>query len=188
MSRIQLATLFFLALMLSFGCGSSSDAEDELTTCGDRSTVAGTNCILRDVRWEVAAITSDVPRPTSNGSTTDWLSLRPSCTQDVTIEIGGFLDASAGTWIGGIDVFGPEGPDICGEESNEIISSDDNLQTASPGYIGNLDLYLFGADLPELAEYFWWNISFDRERFSFTTEVVIDSVDYQVDVTLRAVD
>lgn len=180
--------LCFLPLVLCLACGSSSNDEDELTACGDRSTVAGANCILRDVRWELTTVTSDVPRPTSTGSTTDWSVFRPDCARNIRLEIGGFLDAGSGNWLGGIDVFGPDGPSICGEESNEIITSEDGLQTASPGYIGNLDTYFFGADLPELAEYFWWNINYDREQFSFTTEVVVDSVDYQVDVTLRAVD
>lgn len=176
--------LFCLVLTLSIGCKpDDDDAQGQGQACipGD---LAGIRCVLSQSSWKIASVRSDIERSNSAVSTTDWLAFQPSCYEDVTITIPGFLESQDETILADFQMTGDVGS--CDNRYLFSLESADLLKTANVIYLEPFALYMFGDTLPRFdsVSELWYDINFTEETFDFTVDKVLDSIDYRVDVRL----
>ena len=170
-----------LALILSTGCKSDDDAQDQQCIPGD---LAGIRCVLSQTTWKIGSVRSDVERSNGTVSTTDWLAFQPTCYEDATITIPGFLESQDNTILADFQVTGDVG--TCDDRYLFSLESNDLLKTADVLYQEPFSLYMFGDTLPQFGnvDERWYDISYSEETFDFTVDKVIDGIDYEVDVRL----
>ena len=177
----QTLYLFLCLYLMVMGCTPDDDDDAQRCVAGD---LEGLRCVLSQTSWKLSSVRSDNARDNGSISTNDWLAFQPSCYEDVTLTIPGFIEQDPGTVIANLQVVGDVG--ACDDRYLISLETTDLLSTADVLYQEAFSLYMFGDSLPRFGNVSeqWYDISYTEEVIDFSVDKSIDSTDYKVDVRL----